>query len=124
MFKGLRRTVVSAWQRGEGIRKSPNLHDVINGPPLAMLLTYSISLSCVNVYHCRRDLPRATSTSALSSASVFRLLGRVGDTVNKMTYKMEENDPWYEEKLLQIDSLESQLKKLFAIVDSLQGKCH
>ena len=41
-----------------------------------------------------RDLPRATSTSALSSASVFRLLGKVGDTVNKMTYKMEETDPW------------------------------
>ena len=46
----------------------------------------------------------------------------MGDTVNKMTYKMEETDPWYEEKLLQIDSLESQLKKLFGIVDSLQGK--
>ena len=34
-----------------------------------------------------RDLPRATSTSALSSASVMRLLGKVGDTVNKMTYR-------------------------------------
>ena len=41
-----------------------------------------------------RDLPRATSTSALSSAAVFRLIGKVGDTVNKMTYKMEETDPW------------------------------
>ncbi len=51
--------------------------------------------SCfVEFLESSRDLPRATSTSALSSASVFRLLGRVGDTVNKMTYKMEETDPW------------------------------
>ena len=75
----------------------------------------------VEFVESKRDLPRATSTSALSSASVFRLLGRVGDTVNKMTYKMEETDPWYEEKLQQIDSLESQLKKIFTIVDNLQG---
>ena len=34
---------------------------------------------------------------------------------------MEETDPWYEEKLQQIDSLESQLKKIFTIVDNLQG---
>ena len=34
-----------------------------------------------------RELPRATSTSALSSASVMRLLGRVGDTVTKITYR-------------------------------------
>ena len=66
-----------------------------------------------------RDLPRATSTSAISSASVFRLFGKVGDTVNKMTYKMEENDPWYEEKVAQIDALESQLKKLHGLVESL-----
>ena len=52
----------------------------------------------------------------------FRLAGRVGDTVNKMTYKMEETDEWYEEKLHQIDSLESQLKKLYAVVDNLQSK--
>ena len=29
--------------------------------------------------------------------------GRVGDTVNKMTYKMEETDEWYEEKLHQVN---------------------
>lgn len=39
-----------------------------------------------------------------------------------MTYKMEETDEWYEEKLHQIDSLESQLKKLYAVVDNLQSK--
>lgn len=41
----------------------------------------------------------------------------MGDTVNKMTYRMEENDPWYEEKIQQIDQLENQLKKLHGIVD-------
>ena len=51
-------------------------------------------------FESKRDLPRATSTAALSSASVLRLLGKVGDTVNKMSaVKMEETDPWYEEKV-------------------------
>lgn len=66
-----------------------------------------------------QDLPRATSTSALSSASVLRLIGRMGDTVNKMTYKMEENDPWYEDKVHQIDNLAAQLKKLYVLAESL-----
>lgn len=39
------------------------------------------------------ELPRATNTSALSSAGVLRLFNRVGDTVSKITYKMEESDP-------------------------------
>lgn len=73
----------------------------------------------VEFLESNRDLPRATSTSAISSASVFRLLGKVGDTVNKITYKMEENDPWYEEKILQIDSLENQFKKLYGLIENL-----
>jgi sorting nexin-1/2 len=36
-----------------------------------------------------------------------------------MTYKMEENDPWYEEKTRQIDALESQLKKLCGLAEIL-----
>ena len=39
------------------------------------------------------DLPRATNTSALSGAGVKRLFNRVGDTVNKMTFRMDETDP-------------------------------
>jgi sorting nexin-1/2 len=39
------------------------------------------------------DLPKATNTSALSGAGVKRLLSRVGDTVNKMTFRMDESDP-------------------------------
>ena len=39
------------------------------------------------------DLPKAKGTSALSSAGVKRLFSRMGETVNKMTYKMDESDP-------------------------------
>jgi len=39
------------------------------------------------------ELPKATSTSALSSAGVMRLFNKVGETVNKITYKMDETDP-------------------------------
>ncbi|XP_014679480.1 PREDICTED: sorting nexin-2-like, partial [Priapulus caudatus] len=38
------------------------------------------------------DLPKATGTSALSGAGVMRLFNRVGESVNKMTYKMDEAD--------------------------------
>ena len=66
-------------------------------------LVFSIALAdpeVIEFFESKRDLPRATSTSALSSASVLRLLGKVGDTVNKMSaVKMEETDPWYEEKV-------------------------
>lgn len=39
------------------------------------------------------ELPKASSTSALSSASVMRLFNKFGETVNKITYKMDENEP-------------------------------
>ena len=38
------------------------------------------------------ELPKATNTSALSGAGVMRLFNKVGETVNKITYKMDEND--------------------------------
>lgn len=38
------------------------------------------------------ELPKATSTSALSGAGVMRLFNKVGETVNKITYKMDESD--------------------------------
>jgi hypothetical protein len=38
-------------------------------------------------------LPRAKNTSALSGAGMKRLLTRVGETVNKITFKMDESDP-------------------------------
>ena len=39
------------------------------------------------------DLPKATNTSALSGAGVKRLFSRMGDTVNKITFRMDESDP-------------------------------
>lgn len=39
------------------------------------------------------DLPKASNTSALSGAGVKRLFNRMGDTVNKMTFRMDESDP-------------------------------
>lgn len=40
-----------------------------------------------------QELPRAVNTAALSGAAVVRLFNKVGETVNKITYKMDENDP-------------------------------
>lgn len=39
------------------------------------------------------DLPKATSTSAFSGAGVVRLFNKVGETVNKISYRMDEADP-------------------------------
>ena len=38
------------------------------------------------------ELPKATQTSSLSSAGVIRLFNRMGETVNKMAFKMDESD--------------------------------
>ncbi|CAG9839421.1 unnamed protein product [Diabrotica balteata] len=65
------------------------------------------------------ELPKATSTSALSSAGVMRLFNKVGETVNKITYKMDETDPWFEEKLNHVEALEMQLRKLHASVEAM-----
>jgi sorting nexin-1/2 len=39
------------------------------------------------------DLPRSTSTSALSGAGVARFFSKVGETMSKISYKMDESDP-------------------------------
>ncbi|XP_060536170.1 sorting nexin-2-like [Cylas formicarius] len=65
------------------------------------------------------ELPKATNTSALSSAGVMRLFNKVGETVNKITYKMDETDPWFEEKLAHIEALETQLRKLHLNVEGM-----
>jgi hypothetical protein len=38
------------------------------------------------------ELPKATSTSALSGAGVMRLFHKVGESIEKMAFKMDEND--------------------------------
>jgi len=49
--------------------------------------------SFVDFLEVDSDLPRATSTSALSGAGVLRLFSRVGDSLGKIAYKMDESDP-------------------------------
>ncbi|XP_013776606.1 sorting nexin-2-like isoform X2 [Limulus polyphemus] len=65
------------------------------------------------------ELPRATNTSALSGAGVMRLFSRVGESVSKMTFKMDESDPWFEEKQHHMENLEQQLRKLHNSVEAL-----
>ncbi len=38
------------------------------------------------------DLPKSSSTSALSGAGVMRLFHKMGDAVEKITFKMDESD--------------------------------
>ncbi|XP_043503512.1 sorting nexin-2 [Polistes fuscatus] len=68
------------------------------------------------------ELPKATNTSALSGAGVMRLFNKVGETVNKITYKMDESDTWFEEKTSQIESLDTQLRALHSAVDTLTNQ--
>ncbi|KAI0208323.1 Sorting nexin-2 [Lamellibrachia satsuma] len=65
------------------------------------------------------ELPKSTSTSALSGAGMLRLFGKVGDSISKMTFKMDETDQWFEEKQQQIDALDQQLRKLHASIEAL-----
>lgn len=58
------------------------------------------------------ELPRAVSTAALSGAGVMRLFNKVGETVNKITYRMDENDQWFNEKVTEIEIIDSHLQKL------------
>jgi len=48
--------------------------------------------SFVDFLEVEGDLPRATSTSALSSAGVMRLFSRVGDSIGKIAFKIDETD--------------------------------
>lgn len=65
------------------------------------------------------ELPKATSTSALSGAGVLRLFNKVGETVNKITYKMDESDPWFEERVCRVEALESCLRRLHSACEAL-----
>lgn len=65
------------------------------------------------------ELPRSTSTSALSKEGVKRLIGSLTDSVAKMGYRMDEKDNWFIDKCLQLDNLDLQLRKLHSSVDAL-----
>ncbi|KAL1110521.1 hypothetical protein AAG570_008049, partial [Ranatra chinensis] len=65
------------------------------------------------------ELPKSTNTSALSGAAVMRLFNKVGETVNKITYKMDKIDQWFEDKTQEVECLESGLKRLQTSVEAL-----
>lgn len=65
------------------------------------------------------ELPRSTSTSALSKESVKRFFGQFAESVTKMGYRVDESDRWFDEKALQLDNLDIQLKKLHTSIGSL-----
>ncbi|KPJ03274.1 PREDICTED: sorting nexin-2 [Papilio xuthus] len=68
------------------------------------------------------ELPKATSTSALSGAGMLRLFNKVGETVNKITYRMDESDPWFEERIARVEGLEAQLRRLCGACEALAGE--
>uniref|UniRef100_T1GKK3 Sorting nexin/Vps5-like C-terminal domain-containing protein n=1 Tax=Megaselia scalaris TaxID=36166 RepID=T1GKK3_MEGSC len=49
----------------------------------------------------------------------MRLFNKVGETVNKITYKMDENDPWFDEKISEVENLDVALQKLHSALKSL-----
>jgi sorting nexin-1/2 len=81
--------------------------------------TLRLDENFINFLENEQELPRATNTAAISSAGVMRLFNRVGETVNKITYKMDENDAWFADKITEIDTLDSHYQKLHLAVKSL-----
>ncbi|KAL0967899.1 hypothetical protein UPYG_G00259400 [Umbra pygmaea] len=69
----------------------------------------------------RDEIPRAHSTQALSGAGFLKMINRATDAVSKMTIKMNESDVWFEDKLLEVEAEEQQLRKLHMMVESLVG---
>ncbi|XP_059174605.1 sorting nexin-2-like isoform X2 [Physella acuta] len=65
------------------------------------------------------DLPKSTSTSALSGAGVMRLFHKVGESFEKITLKVDESDEWFEEKQQQVEALDIQLRKLHTNIETL-----
>lgn len=65
------------------------------------------------------ELPRAKNTSALSKGGFSRLAKGIGEAVSKMTTKMSESDPWFEEKHNEIETLDQQLRKIHLASEQL-----
>uniref|UniRef100_A0A1I8MLZ7 PX domain-containing protein n=1 Tax=Musca domestica TaxID=7370 RepID=A0A1I8MLZ7_MUSDO len=78
-----------------------------------------VDLDFVNFLESDQELPRAVNTAALSGAAVVRLFNKVGETVNKITYKMDENDPWFDDKITEVENLDNNLQKLHSALKSL-----
>ncbi|KAL9929147.1 sorting nexin 1 [Glossina fuscipes fuscipes] len=78
-----------------------------------------VDLDFINFLESDQELPRAVNTATLSGAAVVRLFNKVGETVNKITYKMDENDPWFDEKITEVENLDANLQRLYSALKSL-----
>lgn len=67
------------------------------------------------------ELPKATNTSALSGAGMVKMFKNLTDSVSKISIKIEESDPWFEEKTRQVDNLQQQFTKLHSSIELLYG---
>lgn len=73
----------------------------------------------INFLLSDEELPKSVNTAALSGAGVMRLFNKVGETVNKITYKMDENDSWFEDKIIEIENLDTHMQKLHSAIKAL-----
>lgn len=73
----------------------------------------------INFLESDQELPRAVNTAALSGAGVMRLFNKVGETVNKITYKMDENDLWFGDKIAEVEALDNNMQKLHSAIKAL-----
>lgn len=78
-----------------------------------------VDLDFINFLESDEELPRSVNTAVLSGAGVMRLFNKVGETVNKITYKMDENDLWFDKKIADIENLDVLLQKLHAMLKDL-----
>lgn len=69
-------------------------------------------------------LPKATSTAALSGASVKRMFKNFGEVFSKMAYHMDENDRWFETAQQQMEDMEQTLTKLLRAVEMVGSYRH
>lgn len=55
----------------------------------------------------------------ITVCSEFVIFFQVGETMNKITYKMDENDPWFEEKIQEVDNLDHNMQRLHSAIKAL-----
>lgn len=66
------------------------------------------------------ELPKATNTSALSGAGMFKMFKNLTESVSKAA-KIEETDQWFEEKSRQVENLHQQFTKMHSTIEILYG---
>jgi sorting nexin-1/2 len=78
-----------------------------------------VDTNFINFLESDQELPRSVNTAALSGAGVMRLFNKVGETVNKITYRMDENDPWFGDKINEVEALDAHMQKLHGAIKAL-----